>query len=84
MPTMNISLTDQLKEYVENQVNSGRYTSASEYVRELVRTDQKRREKEEVESRLLEGLNSGAAMEISPAMWEDLRKNLRKRSRRAS
>jgi len=84
MPTMNISLTDQLKEYVEAQVNSGRYTTVSEYVRELVRTDQKRREKEQVESQLLDGLNSGAAMEISPAMWEELRKRLRKRSKRAS
>ncbi len=84
MPTMNVSLTEQLKDFVDSQVNSGRYTSVSEYVRELVRRDQKRQEKEEVELRLLEGLKSGEAVEVAPAMWEELRKNLRKRAKRAS
>jgi antitoxin ParD1/3/4 len=39
MPTMNISLPDVLKDFVEEQVSSGKYSSASEYVRELVRAD---------------------------------------------
>ena len=84
MPTMNISLPDPLKDYVDAQVNSGRYASVSEYVRELVRADQKCREKEDIELRVLEGLNSGEAVEVTPAMWEELRKNLRKRAKKAS
>ena len=39
MQTMNISLPDQLKEFVDDQVGSGRYSSVSEYVRELIRDD---------------------------------------------
>jgi len=84
MPTMNISLPDQLKDYVEAQVNSGRYSTVSEYVRELVRADQKRREREELELRILEGLNSGAAVEATSAKWEELKSDLRKRAKRAS
>jgi len=84
MPTMNISLSDQLRDFVDEQVNSGRYSSVSEYVRELVRADQKKREREELELRILEGLNSGEAVEATPAMWEQLKKDLRKRAKRAS
>ncbi len=37
MQTMNISLPEQLKEFVDEQVGSGRYSSVSEYVRDLIR-----------------------------------------------
>ena len=84
MPTMNISLSDQLRDFVDEQVNSGRYSSVSEYVRELVRADQKKREREDLELRILEGLNSGEAAEATPAMWGQLKKDLRKRAKRAS
>jgi antitoxin ParD1/3/4 len=49
---MNISLPDPMKDYVEEQVNTGAYSSASEYVRELVRADQKLRQKELLEKTL--------------------------------
>lgn len=83
MPTMNISLPDALKDFVEEQVNSGKYSSVSEYMRELVRADQKSREREKIELKLLEGLNSGDAVEVTPEMWESLRRNLRKGAKRA-
>ena len=41
--TMNISLPDQLKEFVDDQVGSGRYSNVSEYVRDLIRGDEKRK-----------------------------------------
>jgi antitoxin ParD1/3/4 len=84
MPTMNISLPDHLKDYVEAQVNSGKYTSASEYVRELVRLDQKTREREKIEMQVLEGLRSGEGLDVTPKMWEELRQKLRNRRKRAS
>jgi antitoxin ParD1/3/4 len=40
MPTMNISLTDDLKRHVEKRVAEGGYTSVSEYVRRLIRNDE--------------------------------------------
>ena len=58
MQTMNISLPDPLKQFVDGQVARGRYSSASEYVRELIRADEKRKTEESLEAALLEGLNS--------------------------
>jgi DNA-binding PadR family transcriptional regulator len=40
--TLSITLPGQLKEFVDNQIGSGRYSSVSEYVRALIREDQKR------------------------------------------
>lgn len=39
MPTLNVSLPDQLREWVGTQVQSGRYSSASDYLRDLIRND---------------------------------------------
>lgn len=42
MPSMNISLSDPMREWVEAQTRSGRYDTASEYMRDLIRHDQDR------------------------------------------
>ena len=81
MQTMNISLPDPLKQYVEEQVNTGGYSSASEYVRELVRADQKRRDTDRLEQLLINSLNSGEAIEITPKMLNDVRRRLRTRAK---
>ena len=44
MATMNVSLPDQMKEWVEAQTADGRYANASDYVRDLIRKDQLRTE----------------------------------------
>ena len=59
MATMNISLPDPLREFVEKCVREGDYSTASEYFRELVRADQKRKAEERLEQLLVEGLNPG-------------------------
>jgi len=82
MPTMNISLPENLKEFVESQVQSGDYSSASEFMRELVRREQKERLREQLELRLLEGLNSGDGIESSPEMWRDLHQEVRELARK--
>ena len=73
MQSMNISLPDPLKQYVDGQISTGRYSSASEYVRELIRADEKRRAEEQLEAKLLEGL-SGAESELTAADWSAIRK----------
>ena len=45
MASMNISLPDPMKDWVETQTSSGRYDNASEYVRDLIRHDQDRTSK---------------------------------------
>jgi antitoxin ParD1/3/4 len=73
MQTMNISLPDPLKEFVEHQVADGRYSSVSEYIRELIRDDEKRKAQERLEGMLLEGL-SDESTEMTRQDWDDIRK----------
>jgi antitoxin ParD1/3/4 len=73
MTSMNVSLPDELKEYVEAQTRSG-YSTPSEYVRELIRHDQKRRATEKLDGLLLEGLSSGDSLTVDAAFWRDLKK----------
>lgn len=69
---MNVALPESMKDFVHEQVASGAYTSASEYVRELIREAQKRKAQEEIEVLLLEGLNSGPPIEIDDHFWKEL------------
>ena len=73
MQSMNISLPDPLKQFVDGQIAEGRYSSVSEYVRELIRADEKQKAADQLEALLLEGLNS-AESELSPADWSAIRK----------
>lgn len=73
MQSMNISLPEPLKQFVDGQISTGRYSSASEYVRELIRADEKRKAEEQLEAKLLEGLNS-AESKLTAADWSALRR----------
>jgi antitoxin ParD1/3/4 len=68
MTSLNISLPQPLKDYVEERVKKGGYSTPSEYVRELLREDQKRRIEERLEALLLEGLNSGEPIAVKPGI----------------
>jgi antitoxin ParD1/3/4 len=72
MTSMNISLPEELKSYVEEQAKGG-YSTPSEFVRELIRQDQRRRAKERLEQLLLEGLDSGEPILADEAFWTDLK-----------
>jgi antitoxin ParD1/3/4 len=74
MQTMNISLPDQLREFVDEQVGSGKYSSASEYVRELIRDDERRKAQEKLEALLMEGLESGKPSEMTRKDWAEIRR----------
>ena len=76
MQTMNISLPDPMKQFVEEQVSGGGYSSASEYVRELVRADQKRKAREGLEQTLLEALKEGNPEDATPEWWAKLREEI--------
>ena len=70
---MNISLPEELKDYVEEQTRSG-YSTPSEFVRELIREDQKRRAKERLDTLLLEGLDSGDPIPANAEFWTELKR----------
>ena len=72
MTSMNVSLPEELKEYVEAQTKRG-YSTPSEYVRELIREDQKRHAKAKLDALLLEGLNSGEPIPADAKFWAELK-----------
>ena len=57
--TMNISLTDDLKAFVDTRVKSRGYSSSSEYVRDLLRRDEERAKDERFKALIQAGLDSG-------------------------
>lgn len=60
MPTtMNISLSDELKSFVDERVKSRGYSTHSEYVRDLVRRDEQEAGRERLRALMAEGLASG-------------------------
>ena len=62
MGTMNISLPDPMKNWVEDQTKSGRYANSSDYVRDLIRRDRMRSEAiAEIQVAVDAGLSSGPA-----------------------
>ena len=74
--TMNISLPDSMRVFVEETLSDDGYGSASEYVRDLIRADQKRRNEKRLEKLLLERLRSGDDETFS---MDNVRAELRRR-----
>lgn len=73
--TMNISLPEALREFVEEAVNAGGYSSVSEYMRELVR---RAKTEKDLEDRLLAALESADLGEVDPQFFEGLKERARK------
>lgn len=78
MSTMNISLPDSLKSFVDEQVANRGYGTSSEYLRELIRRDQDRTR---LRALLLEGAASPAGAQADAAYFDALRARVRKRKR---
>lgn len=62
MATMNVSLPDKMKDWVENQTQSGHYSNVSDYVRDLIRHDQARKDKiAHMQTLVTEAIESGVS-----------------------
>lgn len=70
--TMNIALTDTLRAWVAQRVESGTYGNASEYVRDLIRKDQEGQRRQSLRDLLEEGMASGPAALFTSADWDEL------------
>lgn len=79
MTTMNISLSDALKSFVDDQVGAGGYSSSSEFVRELIR---KERDRQQLRGLLLEGPASPPAVIADADYFDGLRGRIREAGRR--
>ena len=77
MATMNVSLPDGMKVWVEAQSQTGRYSNASDYVRDLIRRDQERTDKIVAMQRMVdEGLASGISTRSKDEIFEVARKRV--------
>lgn len=80
MSTMNISLPDSLKAFVDDQVSQRGYGTSSEYVRELIRKDQ---ERQQLRALLLAGAASVPIPAADTGYFDDLRERVRKAGAKA-
>jgi antitoxin ParD1/3/4 len=71
MATMNVSISDQMKEWVNHQSNDGRYSNASDYVRDLIRRDQARQQAiASLQSAIDKGMESGIVGAFDPVSFK--------------
>jgi len=70
MSSMNISLPESLKSFVDEQVSQRGFGTSSEYVHELIRRDKERRQ---LQGLLLEGASSEATQAVAPEYFDSLR-----------
>ena len=84
MATMNVSLPDPMKEWVEAQSRTGRYSNASDYVRDLIRRDQERSGKiAHIQKLINEGLASGISDKGMDEIFDDARARVETRNNEA-
>lgn len=73
MATMNVSLPDVMKVWVESQVQSGKYSNVSDYVRDLIRRDQEFNDKRELlVQALIAGEKSGKSKRTLDEIWQSV------------
>ena len=77
MSTMNVSLPDELKSYVDEQVSEGGYGSTSEYVRDLIRRD---KDRQQLRTVLLDGAASSHGPVADATYFRSVRKRIRSES----
>lgn len=80
MSTMNISLPDDMKGFVDSQVATRGYGTSSEYVRDLIRKEQDR---QHLRSLLLAGMASGPGEPMDEAYFERMNERAREAGRAA-
>lgn len=78
MATMNISVPDPMKDWVQAQVNNGAYANTSDYVRDLIRQDQENRSKlAALQAAITAGLESGVSNKSFDEIIEEARNDLK-------
>ena len=79
MATMNISLPEAMKEFVEKQAQKEGFGTVSEYLRSVIREVQKRQAKQGLEAKLREGVESGPATPMTREDWDNIRREVHRR-----
>ena len=72
MTTVNVSIPEDLKAFIEAQMSREGHDSVSEYLRALIRDAQKRQAKQELEAKFREALESGPSTPMTREDWESI------------
>lgn len=80
MATMNISLPDELKAFIDQQVAEQNFMTSSEYIRSLVR---KEHEAAKLKAMILEGVESGPTIPLDETYYERKRERIRQAAKKA-
>lgn len=81
MASLNISMPDELRDFVEKRTKENHFATPTEYIRSLVREDQKKAEADKLERLLLDGLGSGKSINANDldAYFEQKKRQLLQR-----
>jgi antitoxin ParD1/3/4 len=79
MATLNITLPDPMKEFVEAQAQREGFGTVSEYLGSMIRETQMRQAKRELEAKLREGIESGPATPMTTEDWDSIREEVHRR-----
>jgi len=70
---IHIKLPEALKQYADERVGEGKHFSTlSDYIRSLIRADQRRQEEQGLKQLLLDGLHSGPPVPMTRKEWDKL------------
>lgn len=74
MATMNVSLPEPMKNWVENKVSNGQYANSSDYIRDLIRRDQNaHQQQQQLIQALIDGENSGESEKTLDSLWAEVK-----------
>jgi len=76
MATLNVSMPDAMREWVDAQVEAGEYANASDYIRDLIRHDQ--RERDRVRLALMEGEQSGRSSRTASGIARQTKRRMKR------
>lgn len=79
MTTVNVSIPETLKDFVDTQVQDRGYSTSTEYVRDLILKDQVNQAEQRLASLMLEGLESGPNIPVNDVYWNSKREALKQR-----
>lgn len=84
MAALNISLTDELRDFIQKRVDSGDFGTPTEYMRHLIRIDKEKEALRRLEKALLDGIESGPAGELTHQTIEAIRNEVLEKAAKKS
>ena len=72
MSTINLSVPEEMKSFVESEVSRNGFATVEEYLRSLIREAQRRQARQTLDSKLIEALESGPSAEMTREDWESI------------